>query len=342
MEAAAQSLPLYFAFGRCETDRNKIFRALSGLLPVWFGSFLVFPIFPAALPTDAEVAKEAWWSLYSAGLPVATPTTVPADALGVGHNTSGPDKLAAVGIALQAPPGSTVQTLTLHMKEAEGTAANIGADTASVTACPITGPWDAVLNGEWSAVPAYDCELATAAGKRSADGTRSFDLRAVGEQWLDAEAPLEQEGILLIIEESAQPAQVSLRSIKTGEFRLEFAASAPTSDAPDEPVEPVVVGELEVPEEVSSIAPPPAGETPVEESAPDVLLAQPTQNRSEEVGEPDILGNLPFGVWLLGPIAVGIAAAISYALRPGGRGRVATRRRAGAVSRALSREAAER
>ena len=265
------------------------------------------------------------------GLPVAAPTTVPADALGVGHNLAQPDKVAAIHIGLTAALGSTVQSLALTLKEAEGPGANIGAEQAVVVACPITGPWEPAINGNWVDVPDYDCTLGKSTGKRAADGTWAFDLLAFGTQWLDSDYPLEQAGILLLIEESTQPAQVSFRAIETGEFRLEFAASAPTATEPEEPV---VVGGLEAPVEPPAPAPP-APAAPVQEPTPEVILVQPTQAQSESVAGPG--GKLPWGVWLLAPIAIGGAAAVSYALGPGAGRRGAVRRREGPVSRALSR-----
>ena len=310
---------------------RRLVSILSGILPAFF----LFPVVPAAVPRDANVTKDAWWSFYGQGLPVAAPTTVPADALGVGHNLAQPDKVAAIHIGLTAPFGSTVQSLALTLKEAEGPGANVGAEQAVVVACPITGPWEPAVNGNWVDVPDYDCTLGKATGKRAADGTWAFDLLAFGEQWLDADFPLEQGGILLLIEESTQPVQVSFRAIETGEFRLEFAASAPSET---EPVEPVIVGGLEEPVDAPApeIAAPDAAP---QQPAPEVILAQPAQAQRENVAGSS--GKLPWGVWLLVPIAIGGAAAVSYSLGPGGHGGGTARRREGPVSRALSRGAQE-
>ena len=315
---------------------KKLARIASRALPVWFGAFLIFPMFPTALPRDANIATEAWWSFYGQGLPVAPPTTVPVDSLAVGHNLAQPDKVSAVGITLQAPAGATVETLSLTLKEAEGPGANIGAETAAVSACPITGPWEPIVNGNWADVPTYDCDLAKIAGKRSPDGMWAFDLRPIGEQWLNADFPLEQAGVLLLIEQATQPTQVSFRSIKTGEFRLEFAVTAPSET---EPAEPVVVGGLEP--EAPAAAPPTEPSAP-NDATPAVLLTQPAQNKTTTPAEPDILGNLPWGAWLLVPIALGIAGLVSYALGEGARLGGRANRRAGAVTRALSREGQER
>jgi hypothetical protein len=308
--------------------------AFTVVLPAWFS---LFPVLPAALPNSATVAKEAWWSEYNAGLPVAGPTTVPADALGVGNNVAGPDKIAAIGMTLGAPLGSTVQTLRLYLKESTEPGANLGAETAAVVACPITGTWEPVLNGKWDDRAEYDCALAKIEGKRSDEGIWSFNLAPVGSQWLSADLPLDQEGIALLVEQSATPVQVSYRSIRTGDFRLDFAAVAPEST---ETVEPTSVGELDVPE-----APAPASTSvtpPTQKTEPEtaVLLTQPAQSRRENIGKPNLVGNMPWGVWLLVPIGLGTAAAVSYALGPGmRRGRV--RHRAGPVSRALSRRSGD-
>ena len=310
---------------------NRYVRALGAIVPVFF---FVFPMFPVSVPRDADIPGEAWWNFYTAGLPAATPTTVPADGLGVGHNIAQPDKVAAIGITLQAEPASTVELLALHLKESVAPAANVGAETAVVSACPITGFWEPVLNGEWTDVPAYDCTLGKVAGERSADGTWSFDLLGFGAQWLDPDFPLEQRGILLVVEESTTPVQISFNAIRTGLFRLEFAATAPTET---ETPEPVVVGGLDAPAELPTFAPPPAAPPAVDDATPAVLLTQPAQNRENVAGP---RGKLPWGVWLLAPIAIGAAGTVSYALGPGGRRNGRAGRREGPVSRALSRRAA--
>lgn len=301
-------------------------KALSAVLPAWFS---LFPFFPVAFPTNASVPKEGWWNFVTAGLPLPAPTTVPADALGVGNDVVQPDKIAAVGITLQAELGSSIQTLRLDLKEATDPLANIG--SATVVACPVTGIWEPSLNGSWADLPEYDCSLGKAEGKRSDDGTWSFDLAPFGAQWLDAGYPLPQEGVVLLIESASAPVQVSFRAIKTGEFRLEFAATSPTTS---EPSEPVVVGNLEPPAGPAAV--PTAPSAPSEPDDEAVLLTKPTQNRREKIGEPNLTGNMPWGVWLLVPIALGAAAAVSYALGPGIRGARA-RHREGAVSRVLSR-----
>ncbi|HYZ92452.1 MAG TPA: hypothetical protein VFA34_08660 [Actinomycetota bacterium] len=312
-------------------------RVYSAALSACLGFFFIFPAFPTALPRDANIPAEAWWSFLGRGLPAPPPTTVPADALGVGHLGAQQDKVAAIGITLQAEEGSLLEKLVLTLTEAEGVGANIGSDAANVVACPITGPWEPVLNGNWADVPSYDCTLAKVAGKRNAAGAWTFDLAPMGQQWLDAEFPLEQAGVILLIEEASAPTQVSFAAIKTGRFRLEFSAVAP---ADSEPAEPVVVGGLEAPD---SPAPEPAAPAPTTNDAePAVLLTQPAQNKTGGVAEPDILGNLPWGTWLLVPLALGGAAAVSYALGGGARRGTGGRRRAGAVSRALSKSAQDR
>lgn len=314
-------------------------RIASSILPIWVG-VLLFPVMPASAPTDARVGDNAWWSLYGQGLPFAPPSSVPADALGVGHNVAQSDKVAAIAISLRAPIGSSVQKLALTLMEADATAANLGAAGAAVVACPITGPWDPVANGDWVDVPDYDCTLGKVAGKRADNGTWTFDLKPFGDQWLDADFPLEQAGILLLIESSSQPVQVSFLDTSTGAFRLEFAATEPDA----EPTEPVVVGGLEIPEPVPTVTIPiaPAAPAPPATAEPEVILAQPTQAQTESNLETDTLGNLPWGAWLLIPILLGGGAAVSYALGPGARRTTAVRRRAGAVTRALSRQAQRR
>lgn len=318
-----------------KTSPTRFIRFASSFLPLWVG-FLVFPMFPAA--RDANVPNDAWWNFYTAGLPAATPTTVPENAIAVGHNIAQPDKVAAVGIQLQATRGASVETLKLSLKEADDPGANVGAEGAAVVACPITGPWEPVTNGEWADAPDYDCELGAVTGNRSEDATWTFDLLPLGRQWLDPEFPLEQAGVLLLIEESTQPAQVSFRSVETGEFRLEFAVASAAE--PEQPTEPVVVGGLEAPEEPAParVSQPETAPAPTEPEA--VLVTQPAQAQRETIPDADILGNLPWGTWLLVPLVIGAAAAVSYALGPGRSS--GARRREGPVSRALARQGEDR
>ncbi len=311
----------------------KRFSNVVAVLPLF--AIIFFPVFPAAQERDANVAGEAWWNLYTFGLPVATPSLVPDKALGVGHNTMDPDKVAAIGITLDAPSGSTAESLTLVLKEAVGTLGNINSDGAAVVACPITGPWAPVIDGEWTAVPKYDCELGKAAGKRSADGLWTFNLLSFGQQWLDAERPLQQRGILFLIEDSDTLVQVSFASIATGLFRLEFRATTPTlADV----VEPVVVGGLDVPAEVLNDLPA-ADSAPSSDAEPAILVTQPAQNRTANIADPDLTGNLPWATWLLVPVLLIAAGVVSYALGPGSGDRSGKQKREGAVSRALSRRA---
>jgi hypothetical protein len=308
--------------------------AMAAVLPVWFVPFSL-PSSTAA--QGANVPKDAWWNLIAAGLPVPPPTLVPDDAIAVGHNGVAADKAAAIGIELDAPAGSAVDTLTLTLKETGGSGPNIGSDGAAVVACPATGPWEPVHNGNWADVPTYDCELAKANGSRSPDGTWTFDLAGLGRQWLDPEFPLEQAGVVFLIEQAMLPVQVSFAGVATGEFRLTFIASAPSET--EEP-EPVVVGGLPAPEPEPAAAAP-AVDSPPTDDEPAVLVTQPAQSQREGIREPNLTGNLPWGTWLLVPLALGGAAAVSYALGAklrsgGGRGRE------GAVSRALSRQSADR
>jgi hypothetical protein len=319
---------------RCPNIRSRLAgNVLTALVPVWFFGFF-FPMATSA--ADARVPADAWWNALAVSSPapisVPPPSSVPAEAIAVGHEVQ-PDKMAAIGITLQSPRGSIVDKLTLTLKEAGGPAANIGAAGAKVVACPITGPWEPVHNGAWSAVPDHDCGLAKVEGKRSDDGTWTFDLRSFGAQWLDAEFPLDQSGILFLIEQSTSPVQISFFGVKTGRYRLEFSARAPSEP---QPTKPVVVGALPSPGAAPPLLGAPAPEAPATDESPAVLITRPAQSRGEPIRKPNLTGNLPWGAWLLVPIAIGAAAAVSYALGPG-RDQQTSRRRFGPVSRALSR-----
>jgi hypothetical protein len=315
-----------------EVRVKRIVRAASAVVPVLF---LFFPLLTAAVPRNAAVPNEAWWNYYTLEPTVGTPTTVPSDAIGVGNLIGSSDKVAAIGLKLNAEPGSRLDALTLSLKESDAPLANVNAASAKVQACAITGPWAPAMNSDWNSVPSYDCDLGRVVGKRSDDGTWTFDLAPLGKQWIDSDFPLEQSGVIFFVPEASQPTQISFRSIRTGEFRLEFAVSAP---AESEPGEPVVIGALPKPEVPAPAVAPQAPAAPADGAEPAILEAAPVQNRTEQVGKTDTLGNLPWATWLLVPLVVALAVIVSRALSPDA-GSSKPRKRDGAVTRALARRA---
>ena len=111
-----------------------------------------------------------------------------------------PDRLAAVGILPEATAGDAITAFTLTIKEAGPPAAGFNGDAARSRACPITTFWVGGENGTWDTRPAYDCDLAAAPGVRANDGTWTFDLRPIGEAWLDPSGTIAPDGVVLVEE----------------------------------------------------------------------------------------------------------------------------------------------
>jgi len=301
-----------------------------------------------AQPTTLE--KDGWWNAMNStvsgpqgplGLPAPPPSTVPANALGVGARNGEVDKVAAVGLILETELGSVVSELRVTMKEASGTGAQVNSSTANVVACPITTFWAPARNGPWNDRPGFDCTLDQVAGQRGSDGSWVFELTSFAELWLDPDDPLDMNGYALTIDPSqgASTAQVSFMDVESGGLLIEFEAAPPvseTEDTTDTFTPPTTDFTFDEPS-FTAPAPSSGGTTvPAEPTAaPEVVFAERAQGRNEVIVEPN-LGNLPWYVLLLLPILLIGGALIAYALGPQGRPGTASMR-TGAVSRALSR-----
>jgi len=188
-------------------------------------------------PSSAILSQDGWWNRAQGrqeqepetplrpviGGTVPAPSTVPANGLGVGALLGEADKVAAVGFVLDAPLDAFVDRLVLTLKESTAPNANANAATASIIACPITGFWASVKNGEFVSRPACD-EGQSVPGTRGSDGTWTFDLALMATGWLDGTLP--QNGVLL--REAVEPPmsfQVSFGDLSTNTITLDFAAS---------------------------------------------------------------------------------------------------------------------
>lgn len=306
------------------------------------------PSMAGAQDASTTTEKTGWWNRYvgpaengGPGLPVPPPSTVPPNAIAVGATNGTADKVAAIGFAVDVPDDLRLTELALVLTEATEPGANVRADSAKVFACPVTAPWSEARNGRWIDRPTAECDLGVVAGERSAAGSWFFDLTDLGALWLDDDSPLEQNGVALFVD-AAQSAntQVSFRDDTAGGVFLSLEterAPAEQADAPapqpaPEPrptvfsAPPFDPGPVDVP-------PPAAVSTP--EPEPAVLMTRPATSQGE-LREPNVLGNLPWGVALLVPLVLGTAALLSYSLGPAGEPDTASSRR-GAVSRALAR-----
>jgi hypothetical protein len=162
----------------------------------------LLPLAPTSGETSSPVVadKEGWWNRArdaTVGTPVPPPPdTVPQGAIAVGAAGGQPEKVAAIGIVLDAARGSTVERFTMTLEEADGPGAQQGADR-SVVACPITAFFAPEDNGALQHAPPADCETAQAEGVRAAGGTWTFDLAPIADAWLDPFGTINPNGIRL-------------------------------------------------------------------------------------------------------------------------------------------------
>lgn len=297
-----------------------IFSLLTLVVSVW-------DPMPASAQT-AHASEDGWWNLLNDSTPIPPPTTVPGNALGVGNNGAEPDKIAAMRIVIDAQPGSTVHELTLTLQQASGTGANFG--SPEVVACPATSTWNASDNGPWISRPDHDCGLASSTGSELND-VWTFDLTEHAGLWLDPTAPLAQNGVVLIVPTSDGSSQVSFSDLSTGTPGLTFSSSPPATPTP-------VPTPTPQPQPQPQATPTPApAQTPAPTVAPTAeptILPTPQPQAQGEPLDTGALSNLPWGIWLLLPLTIALAGAISYSLGSAGRPTARTGRM-GAVSRAM-------
>lgn len=306
----------------------------------------------------ATVDRDGWWNYANGGvqeeapeapgLPVPVPipptppprNTVPEGAIAAGFAVDRADKVAAVGIVLDAEPGATIETFVLTLKEVDSRTANVNADAAEIVACPITSFWaGGVPNADWGTRPEADCDLAKAVGERADDGTWTFDLAAIGALWLDPFGTVAADGVLLTADpevDAPTTFQVSWVDVASGGVGLSFSA---TGGSPEE--DPFALGGGEPASGGfdtggATIDTGPAF-TPPATSPPTTTARRSTREEAAPAAftpNGDILGNLPWGYVLLALVAVGLGVVTTYTLGPAGQPRPHLRE--GGVSRALT------
>jgi hypothetical protein len=145
------------------------------------------------LTGGVTAADQGWWSALSGvgtqpGSPIAgvvpaqkaPAPDVPDGVLPVSVRAGQVDRVSGLGISIDAPVGSTVRKLVLHLKEAPSASQGVG---AAVVACTIDDYVQADTNGYSYNTPADDCQTAHADGARASDGTWTFDLSALASSW---------------------------------------------------------------------------------------------------------------------------------------------------------------
>ena len=298
--------------------------------------------------------KVGWWSQSQGAADPAIGTTplggvvpaipsspfVPAGSIPVAADLGEPQTEAAVGVVLDgAPPGSTVNKLTMTLQLADGNGAQQNDTQAAIVACPITSFWGESENGKWADKPEAECDTASAKGTRNDDGSWTFDLTAIASKWLDPFATIAPNGVALV--EAVDP---------PGTFQVAFAGTDGIAfDADITPAaaggDPFAVpsggsagdfgggtstGSYEVPSTpVPEVAAPSSPDTGRATRRP----ARPVAVTANRGG--DVLGNLPVALVLLVPLALVLALLAGQALARG-REQVASTRRQGGVGRVLS------
>ena len=275
------------------------------------------------------------------------------------------DKVSAIGIAIDALPGATVEEFTMTLTEsADPAASNSGSAVAAITACPIVAFWVEAENARFNGRPEANCELASAPGERDLEaGTWKFDLKAYGQELLSTTSTLGEHGVLLMPVgappetfqvtwaglESETPPKFTFRATGGEEPADPFATGGSTgggfdggSDFGGTTFDDVrsdsfdsgsTGGDFASGQE--TVAEPPAEPAPVEEAQP----ATPDRSLGAQIG--NIMGNVPVIAFLgfLGLVALLVAAGLALG-RPVATDEVVTRR--GGVSRALSTRRATR
>ena len=189
-----------------------------------------------AVMEGATITDAGWWNRLRpqvelpTGQPPAPPTPgVPAGSVVVAASAGDPDAVTAIGIDPEAPDGATIDSFVLTLRELADEGANLNTTFAAIVACPATGFWLGGENGVWETRPEFDCSLGEAAGVRADDGTWSFDLLAIAQQWSDG--TLSPEGVVLV--EKVEP-PTAFRSVFGGLASLTIGVQATASGA-DEP-----------------------------------------------------------------------------------------------------------
>jgi hypothetical protein len=295
---------------------------------------------------------------------IPQPTTgVPEGAIAVAARLGEDDKVAAIGMLLDANPGATVERFTLTLQEAECAGANQNAGSAAIRACPVVSFWAGVENGEWDTRPEADCDSASSDGVRNDDGSWTFDLRAIGSVLLDPFGMVAENGILLI--PAVEPPQTFQVSFATGEaITIDFAASGGTDPGSafdldggfDDPGfdgggDPGFDGGGSDFDAGGGTGfdggdfdpgPAPAPEAPDAGAEPDGPAAagsdgiEATAAPATGTRAGHTLGNLPVSAVLAVVGLIALLVAVSYTLGPAGRPLPAAVRRQGGVSRALA------
>jgi len=191
--------------------RGLVLVTLTALLTLSSGVASDAQVETGADAVSAE--KTGWWNSLQ-GVESGTPaapvggvfpgypqqaTGVPVGDFAAGLRTGEIDKVGAIGILVDAPMGATVEEFTMTLTEsADPSANNRSSAVAEINACPIVAFWVEGENARFNGRPEADCNLASIAGKRDAEGRWKFDLKSYGQAVLSPASTIGQNGVLLV------------------------------------------------------------------------------------------------------------------------------------------------
>lgn len=312
----------------------------------------------------AEAVKAGWWWAANEPPPetgvLAAPQppspNVPKGGLPVGAVAGDPEKVTAIEVRLAAEPGSSVRAFEMVLRESEVPGANANAEAATILACPVSELfWADGAAAAWKDQPSYDCELASAKGKRTEKGLWRFDLSEVASGWLAEDSTASQSVVL--VEDVAAPEtfQVTFDGIKEKGVGLALKAGEPPAvpeGTPPAPTSESLGGGGGSPSltgggpsldsgggvaPLAADAPPAAGQQP---AAGDESTRPAVSTVAAVAAVPAWYSGIPRAAFLLLPLALALAYLVMLSLGPAGRPTPATGRHG--VSRVLDRLGAGR
>lgn len=191
-----------------------------------------------------RTTQTGWWSSTNepppenglAPPPSAPEPTVPPGSLAVAAVLGEQQKISALEFALEGDLGSTVDTVTLTLRESSQNGLNAGAEEAAIVACPVTDAfWIGEESGAWKRRPAFDCDLGQVPGSRDEDGVWTFELTTLAGEWLSTTRTAAPAVVLVSaapVTEEQQPAsfQVVFDGIEAEGIGLRAATTPPPDD----------------------------------------------------------------------------------------------------------------
>ncbi|MFC6286614.1 hypothetical protein ACFP3Q_10405 [Nocardioides sp. GCM10027113] len=186
----------------------------------------------------AKVLKVGWWWSLHEPPPdtgVVAPTfpgspNIPQGTFPVAAVNGDAEKVAAIELVLRADTGAKVKKLDLVLRESAEPGTNAHADAARILACPITEVfWADGAGSAWKDKPTYDCETASAVGKRDENGLWRFDLSEIAQGWL-AEDNANSRAVVLVEDvEAPESFQVVFDGVKEKGIGLRLQATPPAA-----------------------------------------------------------------------------------------------------------------